>query len=200
MRAEQRDWVLRFQVAGRSQARYLWLLLVMGIFYLAVDAQLRSDPQVEVLSVPAIQLEIAATVVWASGPAVLAFILLAYMGAVRAATRASEVLGLGRRWRPHEAFDTAPNAIDLAVYTTKDSHWVVSTLLYFVHPTVLTVAWLEVYLLTLNVSVIPHDVPGRWGWVGAAGVLASCAAFHVYRTWRGRIRRTRDRYLKWRGE
>lgn len=38
------EWIARFQAVGRAQARYLWLFLVFGVFYFAVDAQVRVGP------------------------------------------------------------------------------------------------------------------------------------------------------------
>ncbi len=35
-REQQQAWLGRMGVVGRAQARYLWLLLITGLFYLAL--------------------------------------------------------------------------------------------------------------------------------------------------------------------
>jgi hypothetical protein len=80
------------------------------------------------LKVPIIELELDARLILASGPAVIGFLVLVLMGSLRAFSRARDKLGLGKGadWRA-EAFDTYPNAIDLALYTTPDSPKSLST-------------------------------------------------------------------------
>ena len=71
---QQEHWLERLRTLGRAQARYLWLLVVVGVFYLAVQAQVESGTVgTETLRVPVVGLPISAPVVWATGPVLLAF-------------------------------------------------------------------------------------------------------------------------------
>jgi hypothetical protein len=201
----QDHWVERLQTVGRAQARYLWLLLIIGIFYWAVQDQMAkalpgSSP---VLQVPVVDLQLSASVVLATGPAVLAFVLLAYLGAVRAFSRAAEVLELDRPDEPEtesEPLDTSPNAIDLAAYTTSTTWPPITSLLYFVHPFVITAFLVEAIWLTLGVANSEHPIPGRWPWVCAGGILSFAALLRVGDTWRLRLRKVWEDWCKGRSK
>jgi hypothetical protein len=195
MNATNDHWIERLQTVGRAQARYLWLLLVTGIFYWAVQDQMEAaaPAQLPPLKLPVIDLELSGGVVWATGPAVVAFILLAYLGAVRAYSRATEALGLNIPGDPEtvsEPFDTAPNAVDLAAYTTQESWAFVKRAVYFLHPLIITGFLLEAMWLAVRVGGSPQAIPGRTAWVIFGSALCLAASFRVADTWRRRIRRT----------
>ena len=194
------QWIERMRSLGRAQARYLWLLLVVGVFYLAVQDQviLAESGLPGRLRVPLIDLDISASVVWATGPAVLAFILLAYLGSMRAYGYGARVLKLDEPGEPaSEPLDTAPNAIDLAMYTTHESAWFVTGPLYFVTPLVVTLFLGEVVWLTYGVYVSPIEIPGRRWWVGAGVVLSLAAGRHIADIWYRRMRSTLDDIGEW---
>jgi len=87
-------WTARLGVVGRAQARYLWLLLVTGLFYLAVHSRIAlGEPGTgDELVIPLVNLTLSAVPVWASGPAVLSTLLLALHGTLRAYKTAGKAL------------------------------------------------------------------------------------------------------------
>src|SRR2546421_9898867 len=112
---ERQHWVRRLEATGRAQARYLWLVLVVGLFYAAL--RIRGAP-LEPISVPVVGLKLDAATVLASGGPILAFLVLAVMGAIRAWTHALEQYRGAVPAKDAEQLDTHPNALDLAMYTT----------------------------------------------------------------------------------
>src|SRR5262245_9493914 len=107
---------------GRAQSRYLWVLLLVALFYPAVTARFAAPGVHPILKVPVVGLEFDAGVVLASGPAVIALVVLIVMGSLRAIEVAIDhidpVLEVPGEM---ERFDEHPNALDLAFYTTADS-------------------------------------------------------------------------------
>jgi uncharacterized membrane protein (DUF485 family) len=71
------DWTHRFQAVAQAQGRYLWILLVVGIFYLALDRQLNSQNTHQLVHLPIAGISVDPALVWATGSAVTAFVLLA---------------------------------------------------------------------------------------------------------------------------
>lgn len=122
---------------------------------------------------------------WVTGPVVLAFLLLAYLGSVRAAGRAAKALRLDHPGRPFEALDTSPNAIDLAMYTTSSSPRSIQVALGLVLPLATSLALLAVFYLTLNVGVSREAD----GWALAGGLLFLLALCLVVEIWGRRVRK-----------
>jgi hypothetical protein len=117
-------WQERFRAVGRAQAHYLWLLLVVGIFYFALDRKISREDKPSQLDVPVIGIEADSRAVWACGPMVLAFIALATLGTFPALTHARfKVDSDAADGDLFESLDTAPNAIDFAVYAPPDTWW-----------------------------------------------------------------------------
>jgi hypothetical protein len=163
---------------GRAQARYLWLLLVAGLFYLALDSQLSgpADGAGE-LVVPLVNLTLSAVPVWASGPAVLCILLLATHGSLRAYRTAAaavgvEAFGLG------EEHDGSPNALDFVVYTTSESPRWARGLLLFTYPLYLGLFCVEAWWLWLALYRRP-GVPAKPLFVAVGGVLLLFATWRV---------------------
>lgn len=141
---EQDFWIRRLEAVSRAQARYLWLLLIAGVFYAALHARgVNSHP----VKVPVVDLELDAGTVLASGGPIMAFLVLVMMGAIRAWTNALMHISGASSAKDAEKLDTHPNAIDLAVYTTKDSPALLRKLLYFAYPLFLITALIESLML-----------------------------------------------------
>jgi hypothetical protein len=146
-------WLERLQVIGKAQARYLWILLVTMLFYLALTPRVSSPAQDTPLVVPVVNLELSGKAVLSFGPVVLSFLVLAILGSLRAFGHARKQLGLKTSgdWSGEE-LDTSPNAIDLSLYTTSKSPKVVATVAHFAYPAFLLTAlveaaWLEKRLI-----------------------------------------------------
>jgi hypothetical protein len=182
------QWLKRSEAIGRAQARYLWILLIAVVFYVALQARLQVLDGTTSLTVPLIDLELSAAVVLASGPPVLSFLVLVIIGALRAYSTAREKLGLsqGADWTGEEV-DIHPNAIDFALYTTPRSPKLISTVAFFSYPGFLLVA------LAVAAWIIFHLVDGRPpGWrmsVVMAAVLWLPATWLVLALCYRRLRR-----------
>jgi hypothetical protein len=138
------QWLARLQAIGRAQARYLWVLLVAMLFYAALQSQVPAEGSPQALEVPLVHLQLKPEAVAASGPAVLAFLLLVFNGALRAFDNARAELKLGEGLDSQlEPLDLHPNAIDLAIYTTSLSPPRIARSVYFAYPVFLSMALLE---------------------------------------------------------
>jgi hypothetical protein len=88
-----------------------------------------------------------------------------------------------------ESFDTYPNAIDLAVYTTVDSPRFLAIAAYFSYPTLLALALFEAAILACDVvNGELRNIEGRWWFVGVGGLLWFLAGWQVVVIVIGRIR------------
>jgi hypothetical protein len=147
-----RQWEQRLAALGSAQSRYLWVLVVAGVFYLSLTTTLfAATPAIpSTVRPPLIGLEVSSTAIWASGPGVLCFLILVILGSTRAVGVARKALDLPNLGPDAEAFDTAPNVIDLAAYSTTGSPKWVRWVLGLSYPAVLTVFLVEaVWILVL---------------------------------------------------
>ena len=180
---EREHWLRRLDATGRAQARYLWLSLVVGLFFAALRVRGVTDQNI---TVPLIDLELDAAAVLAAGSAIIAFLVLATMGTIRAWTHALEQYRGTSPATDAEQLDTSPNALDLAVYTTAESPWLVRAVLSFVYPAYLTVALIESAWLAVWVWN-SAEVPFRWPFLTAAALTWAPAAFLVWVMWAKRV-------------
>ena len=112
---QEEQWRERFKSVAKAQGRYLWLLLIAGVFYMALDIAVSEQPKPSPQKLPFIGINIDSKVVWASASLVLGFISLATLGTFPAVTNAySKANPKGDQ--PFECLDTEPNAIDFIVY------------------------------------------------------------------------------------
>jgi len=111
-------WLERVHAVGAAQARYLWTLLILMLFYAGLHLQTASTPDKVSTKIPIVDLEINTLLVLSSGTGILSLIVLAIAGSMRALRRAREV-ALGDR--TGEEFDLHPNLIDLAFYAPPGS-------------------------------------------------------------------------------
>src|SRR5437867_230219 len=101
-------WLSRVNAIGATQARYLWSLLILMLFYAALQLETVSLPATPV-KVPVVDLEISRIVVLSSGSGVLSLIVMAIAGSIyrhrRGAGRslvASRHLARSRRLGPFD--------------------------------------------------------------------------------------------------
>jgi len=148
---EREFWIRRLEATGRAQSRYLWLLLIACLFFMALFARTPA----QTIKVPIVDLELDSRTVLASGGPMIGFLVLAVMGAIRAWTHAvDQVRGQGSRVSV-EQLDTHPNAIDLALYTTPKSPKSLRAILYFAYPAVLIAALVESAVLWYSIAQTP---------------------------------------------
>lgn len=185
---ERSFWLRRLEATGKAQARYLWLLLLTGLFFGALRVRASTS---QPITVPLVDLELDATTVLAAGAPIIAFLVLAVMGAIRAWTRALEQIR-GQSLRDAEPLDIYPNALDLAIYTTEKSPALLRDALYFAYPLYLTAAlaesaWLERWLLGAA------SVPGRTFFLVAGCLCLLGAAILVLIMWVARVKKIATR-------
>jgi hypothetical protein len=181
------QWISRSEAVGKAQARYLWILLVTMIFYAALQERVSAKADVTSLTVPIVDLEISAAVVLGFGPALISFLVLAVLGTMRAYRTARQHLGLrsSADWSGEE-FDTAPNAIDLAFYTTRHSPKVVVTVIHFVYVGFLLVALLEAAWIAK--SLVDACERARWLFLALGAALWIPAVILLLSVIRRRVR------------
>jgi len=176
-------WLARLNALGRAQSRYLWVLLIACLFYAALRsaAQALMNAKQPGLQVPVVDLTLDPNIVLALGCAVISFLVLAITGSLRAYSNARSHLGAGSGADyKAESFDIHPNAIDLAVYTTKDSPRMLAVLAYFTYPALLALALGEAAMFEYDlIAGTLSSMGGRWWFVAAGGILWFLAAWQV---------------------
>jgi hypothetical protein len=141
-------WIARLNAVGGTQARYLWVLFILSVFYAALATGVSGSSTTQDPPILGLRL----STVWVLGTAgpVLAFLVMVVIGSLRAWTTAANQLKLKGEDYLLERLDTRPNAIDLAVYTTRKSPRLFAVLGYFAYPLVLTAALFEAAWITLT--------------------------------------------------
>jgi hypothetical protein len=181
---QERDfWLRRLEALGHAQARYLWLLLIAGVFYAALYARGSGSATIRV---PIVDLDLDALTVQASGGPIIAFLVLVIIGAIRAWTHALEQFRGTKPARRAEQLDTHPNAIDLAIYTTDSSPALLRKALYFAYPVFLLGGLAESAVLGWSLWRTP-SVPGRAGflafqlltWIPAAYLVVAMVVTRI---------------------
>ena len=185
------QWERRLAAVGAAQSRYLWVLAVLGLFYFSVNQVLfAATPTIpSTFRAPILGVDISATAVWASGPGVLCLLLLVILGCVRAAGVASGALGLPDLGSDAEAYDTSPNAIDLAAYSTTETAQWVRWILGFAYPVFLTAFFAEAVWFLVLLWLIGH-LDALWAYVVAVPttVLVGWAGVRLLAFWRTRAK------------
>lgn len=142
------DWRDRFRGVADAQTRYLYLLGAAGIFFFVLHLALAATPTTVVLGVP-----VSARIVWATGPAVLGFLLAACGGTISAMGHAHARMALASG--EFEREDVKPNALDMVGYTTDASpNWAkaVAGLTYGVYVALFMVEGVWLWWLLLHVE------------------------------------------------
>jgi len=116
-------------------------------------------------------------------------LLLVILGSMRAVGVAREALGLGQLGPDAEAFDIAPNAIDLAAYTTPGTSRLARRLLGLSYPLLLSVFFAEA--LWYLVVLWQLGAFAAWPYAVAAptSLLALWAAIRLAAFWFARLKR-----------
>jgi hypothetical protein len=146
--ATYQEWKDRFQSVGRAQARYLYILLIAGVFFLVLHLNImtKDDAAVAEQEVPLVGAIVSRVMVWATAPIVLGFTLLGALGTFRAIDVARNKLGPSAKGgEGFERLDVNPTVIDFIVYTKSTC-----------------VGWLG--LLTYPVFLLAIYVESAWIW------------------------------------
>ena len=187
--SEHEQWLRRLDATGRAQARYLWILLLACLFFFSLRQSAASSQQI---SVPVVDLKLNAAAVLGSGGTIIAFIVVASLGAITAWSRALHDYG-GEQWRQiAERLDIHPNALDLAIYTTPESSKAFARVGYFVYPLYLTLALVE--SVWLQFWLWKFIAPGKTFFMVAWLFIWSRAAFLLFGVWRERISRLKSSF------
>ena len=112
-------WLSRYAALGKAQSRYLYLLLLVTAYFLALGLSTRTDAAYgsKPIGVSSLGLELPPSTLLLFGPVLISILLLAILGSLKAAKRAhSELERLLGAERVNESIDPVPNLIDLAVY------------------------------------------------------------------------------------
>ena len=172
-------WLERAKAVGATQARYLWALLILILFYAALQLENVSGGSAAV-KVPMVGLELSRMVVLASGPGVLSLIVLAIVGSMRALRRGREQALKGHT---DEEFDLHPNVIDLAFYAPPGStslfvHLARTIYAVFLSSALAEGVWLAWHMLArgaleerLTPYVVVVEVIGALLWLRAAWLV-----------------------------
>lgn len=149
------NWKGRLAAVSSAQAKYLWALVLLGIFYFAVQRSVGTASTTESaqITVPILDIPLPAFAIASSGASVLFFLLLVVLGTMRAYKSAEAAATTNGT--PSEAIDSAPNPLDLAVYTTAASPEWIKTALGLTYPMFLSIfaveaTWLLVWLFTYS--------------------------------------------------
>ena len=193
-------WRERLVAVGRAQGRYVFLLALAGLFFAALTTRLfgSSADNSELITLPIIQIEIDAYIVWASGPAVLGVLLMAVYGSMNAFGVADrglrEVLGADTSGWIHESFDSTFNLLDAVFYAKPDTKPWIKRLALFGYPVILTIFYLEAAgLFVLVVAFTLSFTTAQTVFWGTLGFVPLILALPRYtRDIRHRIERFRE--------
>jgi hypothetical protein len=187
-RVDQTAWKKRLNTVSLAQAKYLWILLALGVFYWVVQAQVEGPAGGEPspLSFPLLNVPLPVLPVMASAPAVLFFVLLVLFGTLRAAKTVEDTIGTAAI---DETTDEHPNAIDWATYTTTKSPRSLAGILWFAYPIYASVFVFEATYFGVVLAVTPLPVPGRWPLLIISGIEGLFVYILLFRFWAGRLAR-----------
>ncbi len=176
---EAAHWLRRVDAMGRAQSRYLWILLLIGIFFLALQ---HACPETQNVRVPFVDLKLDARIILASGGAVIAFLLLATFGALRAWRRAIYQYYELTKTTGSERLDIHPNALDIAFYTTAKSPRWIRRITWQMYPLFLSALIAEAWWLFVVTWATPNS-PGRIAFVVVGAILLVPATLLVAKLW-----------------
>jgi hypothetical protein len=194
--ADKQAWLARYNRVAAAQAKYLWALLVVGVFcWVTTHPATISSAAPQPFSAPLLNIPVSSDAVLAASPAVILFLQLVIFGTLRAASKAEDSL---KPEKIGETDDEHWNAIDWAVYTTiKAKGWVKKTA-SFAYPVYMLVFTTEALYFLYRLIATRAVISGRWLFVGIATIEAVIVAILTVGFWLGRIRRINAEIFGWR--
>lgn len=173
-------WKKRLNTASLAQSKYLWFLLILGLFYWVVQPVAESPEKPASLTIPALSTPLPSWAVLASAPAVLFFVIIVIFGTMRAWATAESIID------PEpgdETIDEHPNAMDWATYTTDRSPQWVRRILSLGYPSYLSLFALEAWYFLVSLPGESVDIPGRWPLVMIASAEGTVVFWLLTRYW-----------------
>ena len=174
-------------VVGQAQARYLWILLLVGLFYWALYSSILSGAPSSEVRTPLLGINLSSGVLLASAPSVIFLLIIIIHGTFRAFTTAKENLNLDEV--KLEPYDVAPNPIDFATYNPKKVSTTPDAFLLLIYPSYLTIFWSEGIFLLIALTCSDTPVLGQWFFVSFGTLLGIITTIMMLRFWWSRIRR-----------
>ncbi len=182
----QKEWIERFRAVAKAQRRYLWILLISGIFYLALDTTISKQPNQSQQNIPMIGIEVDSTVVWASGSLVLSLIVLAALGTFPALSHAYSKVNTDGYECPFESLDTEPTAIDFIVYAKPGtSLW--ARLSLVTYPLFITMIVIESIWLWFRLAKSKPSYWWRYMFLVLGGAMIIICFFRLFSLWKSKI-------------
>lgn len=184
-------WLDRYEAIGRAQHRYLYLLLVLVAFFLVIDGGPGSVPPItsKPLRLEFITLEVSRVLVWALGPSIISFVLLAFLGTFPAADAALHGLkSTAPAGLSGDVYDRVPNLIDFAMYTKGEGAVFIRLLTLSSYPFFATIVFLTAVYLTIRICAQPALGCGRWAVALVALALWVAVVLRLSRLWKGKVK------------
>jgi hypothetical protein len=181
-------WEKRMAVVGQAQARYLWLLLLSGIFYWALYSKSGKGNASSEVTAPVFGIELSSEVLLASAPFVIFSVITIIHGTFRAYSKAIEMLNLDEESKI-EPYDVAPNPIDFAAYNPNKVSKIPEGLLLIAYPLFLSVFWVEGIYLLIALFCTENRISGYWVFAVSGAVLGIIASLLMLSFWWSRIKR-----------
>ena len=184
-------WLDRYEAIGRAQHRYMYLLALLVTFYLVLAFSPGASPATgDPLEVAIIGLSVPRPLVWALGPPVIAFTLLAFLGTFAAAHVALKGLeGCAPQGLAGDAFDRVPNLIDFAVHTRGGDGRPIRVLAASSYPLFATAVLVCVGYLMVQLSIEPELGRSRWLSVVATGMISVWCIGRLWDLWKRKMKR-----------
>lgn len=182
----QKEWRERFRSVAKAQGRYLWLLLIAGVFYLALDTTISQQSPPSQQKLPLIGIEVDSKVVWASGSLVLGFIALAALGTFPALTYAYSKANPDGKEQPFESLDTEPTAIDFIVYVQPNSSpW--TRLVLVTYPLFITLVVAESVYIWFRLAASKPCLFRDWLFLVLGGAFTLACFYRLSKLWKSKI-------------
>lgn len=179
------QWKKRIEVVGKAQARYLWILLIVGLFYWALQSSINNGVSQPEIQIPIIGTNLSSEILFASASSVIFFLIIIIHGAFRAFGTAAKVLKLGSGHI--EAYDLAPNAIDFAAYNPKKDKEFPASLLLLAYPLYLSIFWIEAIILLIDLITIDLQIEGKLFFIISGLILCIFSTIDIFKTYRDRL-------------
>ncbi len=152
MSDRREQWTPRFRAVAAAQVRYLYLLAISGVFFVALWLPLRTEQwgSPHHIKFPVIDLEVDSWSLVLAGPATLSFIALAAFGSFRALQAAWKLMEDKDDPRSFEQQDVRPTIIDMAFYAAEPKT-LIGRLGFFTYPFFVTLFFFEACWLSYDV-------------------------------------------------
>ena len=169
----------------------MYLLAVLVVFYLVLAFRPGpSSTSDDALQIAIIGLSVPRSLVWALGPPVIAFTLLAFLGTFAAAKVALKGLeNSAPAGLAGDAFDRVPNLIDFAVHTRGGDGRFIRVLAASSYPLYATLVLVSSAYLMVRIMTEEALGPARWLSIGATAFISIWCIGRLVPLWKSKMRR-----------